>query len=126
MNSPVNPGPGYYQVQTNIVRPKVEAIIKKNQSILIRVNDVEAPAFNSKERRFRQYDTIDYRKEGKKQAKIRFKEIDRGGVKKTNQYMTRKISSFRISKLLDSDSSKDLKGTVWSKYKDRRDLWSKS
>ena len=52
------PGPGEYEVTLPLVKPKYEAIIKKNRSIIIKVNDVQMPGFCSKEPRFKQFATI--------------------------------------------------------------------
>lgn len=42
------PGPGSYDITLPLVKPKYEAIVKKNRSIIIKVNDIQMPGFASR------------------------------------------------------------------------------
>ena len=47
-------GPGQYDISLPIVKPKFEAIRKNHNTIIIKVNEKNSPAFKSIEPRFRE------------------------------------------------------------------------
>lgn len=74
--------------------------MKKNQSILIKVNETDSPAFSSREPRFKQYSSLEYDESEKaEEVRIRFQEEakEEWKPKRYNFALAKKLSTIRLS-----------------------------
>ena len=103
-SSPHSVGPGHYNLSFPLVRPKLEAIRKNNNTVIIKVNEKHSPAFQSLEPRFKERRRSDWSSVGEGEGLGR--ETDKNSIQHRQVEVGMKNRIKKLSDILNNEEEK--------------------